>query len=202
MKKAVIQLDSTVDPEQYLQLSSTFESISKTEKNEWLPDYYASYCYILAVFYDLDYCRDTNKIDKYIDKAEFFINEANTISPNNSEITTLNGLVNWSRIVVDPLSRGEKYTTIAMQYWKEAEKQDSLNPRPFLLEGQNILGLTKIFGGGKKKAKPVIASAVAKYNAFVPKSDISPKWGQKWAEDLLKECENKNVDNAQVVNLK
>ena len=92
--------------------------------------------------------------------------------------------------MVDPMSRGRKYGTIANQFYKTAEKLDSLsNPRPLYLGGQGLFYTPKMFGGGKERAKPVLALSVVKYATFKPASDIAPHWGQKQATDLLKQCE-------------
>ena len=185
MKNAVTQLDSASTKEQFMQLANSFERIGGAESKEWLPDYYAAYCYAMTSFIG----QDKKTIDTYMDQAEGLLNKADALSPNNSEIMTLRGLINSSRIMVDPMSRGRKYGPIANQNYKAAEKLDSLNPRPYLLEGQGLFYTPKMFGGGKERAKPVIESAVAKYKTFKPASDIAPHWGQKMAEGLLKQCE-------------
>ncbi len=186
MKSALSQMDSAVAPEQYMQLANTFERISGVETREWLPDYYAAYCYALVAFTEH---KDKKGIDDLMDKADALISKAGALSPNNSEIVTVKGLINSGRIMVDPMSRGKKYGTLANQDYKTAEKLDSFNPRPFFLEGQGLFYTPKMFGGGKERAKPVLASAVSRYKVFKPSSAISPNWGQKMAEDLLKQCE-------------
>jgi len=186
MKNAVSQMDSAVAPEQYMQLANTFERIAGVETKEWLPDYYAAYCYAIVAFTEK---KDKKGIDDLMDKADALISKADALSPNNSEITTVKGLINSGRIMVDPISRGKKYGTLANQDYKAAEKLDSLNPRPLFLEGQGLFYTPKMFGGGKERAKPVLATAVTKYKTFKPATDISPNWGQKMAADLLKQCD-------------
>jgi len=186
MKNALSQMDSAVAPEQYMQLANTFERIAGVEAKEWLPNYYAAYCYALVAFTEH---KDKKGIDDLMDKADALINKADALSPNNSEIITVKGLINSGRIMVDPMSRGKKYGTLANLDYMAAEKLDSLNPRPLFLEGQGLFYTPKMFGGGKDRAKPVLTAAVARYKIFKPMTDISPNWGQKMAEDLLKQCE-------------
>src|ERR1022692_3611392 len=121
MKSAVSQLDSAYAPSQYLQLANTFERIAGVEKSEWLPDYYAAYCYAMFVFS----AHDKKSVYMYMDKAEALINKADSIKPNNSEIITVKGLINSGRIMVDPMSRGKKYGIKANENYSAAMKLDS-----------------------------------------------------------------------------
>ncbi len=186
MKSSVSQLDSAIAPEQFIQLANTFERIAGAESKEWLPDYYAAYCYVLAGFTQH---KDKKSIDDYLDKAESLINKADALAPNNAEIYAVKGFIDQGRIMVDPATRGKKYGTLASQQFKTAEKIDSLNPRPYFLEGQGLFHTPKMFGGGKEKAKPVLEKAVVEYHVFKPASDFAPHWGKKMADDLLKQCE-------------
>ena len=185
MKTSIAALDSVVVPQQYMQLANNFTRIANVESAEWLPDYYAAYCFAMSVFTS----HDKKNIDTYLDQADLLIKKADSISPDNSEIITVKGLISSARIMADPMSRGKKYGTLANQQYKQAEKLDSLNPRPVLLEGQGLFYTPKMFGGGKDKAKPVIEKALVKYNLFKPANDIAPHWGRKMAEDMLKQCQ-------------
>ncbi len=185
MKNSITSLDSVYAPQQYMQLANTFNRIAGVETKEWLPDYYSAFCYTMAVFTS----KDKKSYDTYLDQADAMIKKADSLAPNNSEIITLKGLISSGRIMVDPMSRGKKYGTIANQYYKQAEKLDTANPRPLFLEGQGLFYTPKMFGGGKDKAKPVLEKALDKYKAFKPESEIAPHWGKKQAEDMLKQCE-------------
>lgn len=184
MKTAVATMDTTKSANGFLQLAGNFERIAGVETAEWLPDYYAAYCYAMYVFIGMD----KKTVDDYMDKAEALINKADGLKPDNSEIITVKGLVNGGRIMKDPASRGRKYGTLANDLYEKAKKLDDSNPRPYLLQGQGKFYTPKMFGGGKDKAKPLLQTAVDKYKTFKPESDIAPHWGEAFATMLLSQC--------------
>ena len=47
--------------------------------------------------------------DIYLNKADKFINIADSLVPNNSEIYTLKGMIAQARMQVDPMNRWQKY---------------------------------------------------------------------------------------------
>jgi hypothetical protein len=185
MKTAVTALDSAKNMQDFQQLANTFERIGGVETKEWLPDYYAAYCYTMVVFTG----RNKKTVDEYMDRAESLINKADSLNPRNSEIYTVIGLVNSGRIMADPASRGRKYGPLSGEWYEKAKKLDENNPRPYYLQGQGAFYTPKMFGGGKEKAKPLLETAVAKYKIFKPQSHIAPHWGEYMASELLKQCQ-------------
>ena len=67
-------------------------------------------------------------------------------------------------------------------------QQDHNNPRPYFLKGQGLKYTPAQFGGGCSTAKPQLQIALDKYATFKPASEISPNWGKKIVEMLIKEC--------------
>ena len=67
-------------------------------------------------------------------------------------------------------------------------QQDATNPRLYFLKGQGLKYTPEQFGGGCKTAKPQLQTALDKYAAFKPASDISPNWGKERTEVLIKDC--------------
>jgi hypothetical protein len=185
MKAAVGTLDTTRTAKGFQELANQFERIGTVESKEWLPAYYAAYCYTMTVFTS----RNSKVVDDYMDKAEVLINHADSLKPNNSEIMTVKGLINSGRIMKDPASRGRKYGTIAGEFYEKAKKLDETNPRPYTLQGQGAFYTPKMFGGGKEKAKPLLEAAVARYKTFKPESEIAPHWGEQFAVEMLKQCQ-------------
>jgi len=185
MKANLALLDSAKTDGALIQLANTFERIAGAESKEWLPNYYAAYCYSMSVFMTTD----KKDIDQYMDKADALLNKADSLNPNNSEVVTLKGLVCVGRIMVNPMARGKKYGPISNDYYEKAKKLDDSNPRPYFLQGQSAFHTPKMFGGGKDKAKAFLEIAVVKYKTFKPASAIAPHWGEIPAIDLLKQCD-------------
>jgi hypothetical protein len=184
MKKAVLILDTTAQTASYVTLKNVFERIALTEKNEWLPYYYASYCAMRMTYRE----KDINKLDMKADIAQALLEKADSLSPKNSEIMCVKAMILYSRIEVDVMSRGPKYSIMGADILKEAIALDATNPRPYLLIGDGKFSLPEQFGGDKKLACQLFNKADNLFNNKV-KDDISPRWGRKTVDRLLKECE-------------
>ena len=186
MEKNVIALDTTRDGLQLQNLANNFERISSAEKTEWLPSYYAAYCYV-----NMTYSTKGDQIDTYCDRAEKFIKVADSISPNNSEVYTMKAQIASARISVNPMSRGQKYGMESAELREKAKEFDKTNPRPYYLEGTGYFYTPAMFGGGKDKAKPVFQKALEMYETFKPASSIAPNWGKNSCNYFIKECDKK-----------
>jgi hypothetical protein len=186
MEKNIAALDTSRSAAQLQPLANNFERIASAEKKEWLPLYYAAYCYV-----NMTYSTKGNEIDTYCDKAESFINKADSLSPNNSEIYAIKAQIAGARISVNPMARGQKYGTESATLREKAKQLDPTNPRPYYLEGTALFYTPAMFGGGKDKAKPVFEKALEMYGKFKPASSIMPNWGQKNTEYFIKQCDVK-----------
>jgi hypothetical protein len=186
MKKNIVMIDSAfAKPESFISLANNFERIGTSEKKEWLPYYYAALCRVNYGFMQKDNAAGNDAI---ADAAEILLNKADSLMPNNSEISCAKSMIATLRMIVNPQQRYMKYGAIGEKALQAAIAQDSTNPRPHLLKGQNLKGTPEQFGGGCKTAKPHLQMAVDKFTTFKPSSDIAPKWGNNYALDLLKEC--------------
>jgi hypothetical protein len=185
MEKNIAILDTTRNAAILQNEANTFERISNAEKAEWLPGYYAAYCYV-----NMTYSPKAD-VDTWCDKAETFLRKADSISPNNSEIVTLKAQIASARISVSPMTRGQKYGTMAGELREKAKKLDPTNPRPVYLDGTAFFYTPAMFGGGKDKAKPSFEKALSMYDTFKPASTIAPHWGKGSAEYFLKQCDEK-----------
>jgi hypothetical protein len=186
MEKNVAELDTTRDGAKLQNLANNFERIAGAEKSEWLPSYYAAYCYV-----NMTYSTKGDMIDTYCDKAEGFIKKADSISPNNSEIYTLKAQIASARISVNPMTRGQKYGTESAELRDKAKELDKTNPRPYYLEGTAYFYTPPMFGGGKDKAKPVFEKALQMYETFKPASSIAPNWGKRATVYFIGQCDKK-----------
>jgi len=184
MEKNIVILDTARSTTQLQNLANSFERIAGSEKTEWLPNYYAAFCYATMT-------QNTkgDAIDTYCDKATAFINKADSISPNNSEIYAIKAQIASARINVNPMTRGQKYGIQSAVLRDKAKELDPTNPRPWLLEGESKFYTPPAFGGGKIKAKPAFEKALALFETFKPAGTIHPRWGKKDANYFLKKCE-------------
>ena len=185
MKKNLGAMDSSFkNPPELLNVANNFERIANAEKNQWLPYYYAAFCHVNYGFME----QDKDKIDGYADKASLLIGRADSLSPNNSEISCVKSMIASCHIMVNPMQRWQEYGQESSSNMEAAMQQDATNPRPYFLKGQGLKYTPEQFGGGCKTAKLQLQTALDKYAAFKPASDISPNWGKERTEVLIKDC--------------
>lgn len=183
MKSNLEKIGTAQTPNDYMKIANNFERIALAEKEKWLPYYYSSFCYVLASYADTSGTRK----DIYLDKADAFLQTADSLEPNNSEIFTLKGMLAQARMQIDPMNRWMKYGVEAESNFKKAMEIDSLNPRPEYLIGTGLFYTPQQFGGGPVSAKPVLEKSLEKFNQFVPENDLMPNWGREMVERLLEQ---------------
>lgn len=185
MKANIAAIDTSFNhPLSLVSVANNFERIAIAEKTQWLPYYYAAYCQIMYAFMQTD----PSGNDVIADKAEGWLNKADSLSPANSEISSVKSLIATARMIVNPQQRYMQYGTQANDLMEKAKKEDPNNPRPYYLQGQNLKNTPEQFGGGCAAAKPLLETALQKFNAFKPQSDLHPNWGKYMTEQYLSQC--------------
>ena len=183
MKKNLSKIDSAIGVGSMLDIANGFERIAFAEKDKWLPYYYASFMLTLASFADTT----AGNKDGYLDKADNFINRADSLEEDESEIYVLKGMIAQARLQVDPMNRWMKYGPIANNNFLKAMKIDTLNPRPEYLQGISLYYTPEQFGGGPAPAKQLLEKSLEKYNQFIPDNDLMPNWGREMTEQMLEQ---------------
>ena len=99
IKKNLAAMDSSFkNPTDLLTLSNNFERIATAEKTQWLPYYYAAFCQVNYGFM----VKDKDKADGFADKATALIAKADSLSPNNSEISCIKSIIASCHLLVNP----------------------------------------------------------------------------------------------------
>ncbi len=185
MKKNLSEMDSAFkNPANLLSLANNFERIATAEKKEWLPYYYAAFCQVNYGFME----KDKSKVDAIADKATELINKADSLNPNNSEISCIKSMIASCHMMVNPMQRWQEYGAESNSNMEAAMAQDPTNPRPYFLKGQGLKYRPEQFGGGCKTALPVLQTALEKYASFKAASDIHPNWGKEISQQLVDAC--------------
>ncbi|OYX24019.1 MAG: hypothetical protein B7Z16_01250 [Algoriphagus sp. 32-45-6] len=185
MKKQIQAMKTIQSPEESQAVANGFLRIAEVKNTEWLPLYYAAYLQAIAAFRF-----DINK-DQYFDQAMELVTKADKITPNNSEITALKGFIIMGKLSVDPMSRGQELSPLAMQTFGKAIALDKENPRATTLMAQMELGMAQFFGSGPEKAcglARVGLELFAKEEAKVTEDYLLPTWGKREAEQVAGAC--------------
>lgn len=164
------------NPKEYLELAHKFEAMSETAKEDWLPLYYAALSNVWATFSN----DNTAKADSILDQCTGLLDRATSLGGDKSELLCLRSMVASAKIMVDPMTRGMKYSMQSAQFLKDAEKANPNNPRVYFVKAQSLIFTPEMFGGGCKNAMPVLEESIEKYKSFKPASEFAPNWG--WAD--------------------
>lgn len=164
-------------------LANQFTRISNVEKDKWMPGYYAAYCYTRATV--IGEIEDEVK-QKQLDLAQAELDNVLKTTSGESEVYALQALIYQLRIT--GASTGYKYSKLSNEALTVAEKLDATNPRVYYLKGSNTFHTPKMFGGGKKKAKPLLEKASGLFESQKPKSELAPLWGPSHCAELLQQC--------------
>lgn len=183
MKDNISKIDGAIAKNSVTELANNFQRIGDAEKNQWLPYYYAAYLTALQSIMT----QDNDQKDPIADKAESLLKSAQEIAgQENSEILVIRSMIATARLTVDPQSRYMTYGPEISEAIKKSEALDPSNPRPVLIEAQNIFYTPESFGGGKEAAKPLFEKAEKLFNTFKPSDELAPVWGKSTLDFFMK----------------
>ncbi len=180
--QAIYKAQSTEETQQAV---NAFERIGAAEKNKWEPFYYASFGYIL----ESTRVEDGAKRDALLDKATEILRKASAIKENDSEITALEGFIYMMRVTVDPATRGQQYSGLAMQTFGKALGIDPANPRAMALMAQMEFGTAQFFKSSTAGACEKASNAIAMFDAPPSTDPLAPRWGKETAMQVAKQCQ-------------
>ena len=164
-------------------LANQFSRIANVEKDQWLPSYYAAYCYLRATYFGQ---MEADEIHKHLDKAQDELDKVLTKYSGESEIHALQAYIYQLRIT--DMAKGMKYSLLANESLAVAEQLNPENPRIFYLKGTNIFYTPEAFGGGAENAKPILEKASKMFETYQPENKLMPAWGAEHNAEVLALC--------------
>ncbi len=184
MQKGLQLIDSAKTAEDYIATGNYFERIANAEQKQWLAQYYVAFSQLHVALMGK---QNEETKDALYDKAMQYAEKANDLMPNNSEVYALQAYITFMKMAVSPQARAMSMIPKANALAEKAITLNPENPRAHLMKGQNLFYTPEMFGGGKEKAKPVLAIAVAKFDQFKA-AVLEPNWGKGRAKSLLQQC--------------
>ncbi|WP_424961413.1 tetratricopeptide repeat protein [Ekhidna sp.] len=181
MGKNIPAMFTAETPEELQNVINQLNRIGEAEGDRWEPYYYAAFGYIrLSDMYEGGEAKD-----KYMDLALETIAKADLIKPEDSELEALRGYVHMMRIVVDPATRGMKYSGMAFASFQKAVALNPENPRAHYLLGRMQFGTAQFMGNGDGGACETLARAKELFASEQPESPIAPSWGDQTNEEAI-----------------
>ncbi|PWV48948.1 hypothetical protein [Chitinophaga sp. S165] len=186
LKGELEQLNKTTDFTVWQQGAEKIGQLATAHPEEWLLQYYTGWAYTQSSFK-----APKGQAEPTTDKAEPYVKKALDLQPGNTETLTLMAYWLSARINANN-SRGISLGPDSRNYSDKAIAADSANPRAYLMKALVIYHTPALFGGGKKKAAPIVEEAGQRFAEFKPKNELEPHWGNEIFRELEKEFEGGN----------
>ncbi len=172
----------------YDQAANLFERIGNAEPTHWLPYYHLSLLKTRTTFG----MKDATKIESQLKIAEKFVDKADKISPNNSEIYVLKAFINVAKIASNPMVYGASLSGKTTELYQKAIALDKTNPRAQSGLIDFKMGAARFFKQDLKPLCKELQQSLELYDNFKPISKLHPNWGRERVVEVLKSCETAN----------
>lgn len=189
MLKELQNMKTAASPDDLQKVANGFARIAQMMPEEWLPDYYAALALANAGFRSEG---GASVKDPLFDQAKKHVDKADKISPNNSEIVALQGYITMGELAVDPASRGQHLSGLAMQTFGKAVELNRQNPRAIMMLGQMEMGMAQFFGQGPEKGCGLVQSSLELFKKEAEEhkeQSFEPRWGKEMAEKIKENCQ-------------
>jgi len=185
MGKQIQAVYTAKTTEEYQVAINALDRIASAEKTRWEPFYYSAFGNIMLATKE----KEGSKKDAYLDLALAAIYKGKALVPAESELVALEGFVHMIRVTVDPASRGQQYSGLAMQTYGKALGMNPNNPRAMSLLAQMQFGTAQFFGQVPTEACETARKALTLFDAPA-KSDnlLAPHWGKEMTTALVERC--------------
>jgi hypothetical protein len=184
LKKGWQALDTANNLADATKASQQLEMSAMKWNKEYITNYYAAYSKIIVSYQETD---AKNK-DLVLDVADKYFEKAKAIMPESDETYVLAALMAQARMSVDGANRWMKYGKIFDDNLEKAKAINADNPRIYYLKGSSIFYTPKMFGGGKKNAKPHFEKAKELFAKQDTTSILKPSWGANQTDYFIGEC--------------
>lgn len=179
LQHILTKLDASKSFDTWKSEIDSLEVLTKAHPNEFLLQYYTGWACTQSSFQ-----APKGQADPLTERAEPYVKKALDMQPKNTEALTLMSYWLSARINASP-TRGASLGSDSKDYADKAIAIDSTNPRAYLLKALVVYHTPGIFGGGKKKAEPLIAEAGQRFKNFKPENSLAPHWGNDIYQQLV-----------------
>lgn len=168
----------------YAALSARFHRIAQKDSLQWLAKYYEVHTMVLASFT----ATDPTEKDNYLDQVSGTLDALLEQEPSNAEVLVVHAMYYTARLVVDPASRGQKYSMLSAQVIGKARALDAANPRVEYMAIAGEKGTAQFFGQDTSVFCERAKVAHAAFDAYPQASRIHPSWGKDQLAEQAQGC--------------
>jgi len=185
MGKALAEMQKSSSIEELTNTANQFQRIAKAADQEWLPLYYHAQCYVLMGF---NTNKEVDERDGYLDLAQNSIDDALKLAPNQSELFALQSMLHTARLVIDPMSRGQKMMAASGKAIGQSLAINPKNPRAQYLLLSNEVGQAQFFGKDPLEYCERIHALQANWDDLNVSPEFYPKWGKEEIVSMANNC--------------
>jgi len=185
-KKNLQTAMNTSDEKAMMKVRGEFERILQLKKQEWIVNYYIAlvdYSFATTAMNEAE-GSNKDKLKKYNQSALTYIEKSILLRDDFADAYVLKYALNFNRWVYeqDKMADIMTQTTEAKE---KAEKYEPTNPRFFLMDGIGTYYMPEAFGGGYKKAIPILEKSLEYFGTRVEKEEYYPDWGKDMTYGFL-----------------
>jgi len=166
--------------------ANLFERIGNTETKNWLPYYNLALLKTRTTFG----MKDNAVIEAQLKNATDFVDKADAISPDNSEIYVLKALINVAKVASNPMVYGASLSVPTTDLYKKAIELNKNNPRAHSGLAEFEMGSARFFKQDLTPFCTRLQESIAIYDTFETESKFHPNWGKDRVLEILKSCGN------------
>lgn len=171
--------------DEYQSAVNALDRIAGAEKTKWEPYYYSAFGSVMMATRETE----PSKKDAYLDQALAAVEKGKAVAPAESELVALEGFVHTIRLTVDPASRGQQYSGLAMQTFGKALGMNPNNPRALSLMAQMQFGTAQFFNQAPTEACATARKALTLFEGSTkPENPLAPQWGKEMTAGLIQNC--------------
>lgn len=180
MKEAFELWDENKDE----QAVALFQRIAQAEPDQWLPSYYAANVDIVHAFNQAEEAQ----VEALLERAKDNIAEAKRRSPDNSEITTLEGSLYTAYVTMNPAVYGQRYSGKVMRLHEEAIALNPDNPRAHMNLIEYEMGYARFMGQDMSAQCELMKTVVVLFDEYENEEPFAPQYGKERALQIIENC--------------
>lgn len=163
---------------------SLFERIAQAESENWIPVYHAAQFLIISSHG----IEDMSQREATLEKATVLVKMAKQRSQDNSEITTLEGMLLTGYLAMDPGTYGMTYSAKIPALYEKAINQNPDNPRAYANMIEFEMGAARFFGQELGPICKKMKEIIPKFKNQKVDKPFAPSFGLKRAKQIVANC--------------
>ena len=185
MGETLKEFSSCSSVEDFQNLANKFRVIANVEKEEWLPLYYETHCYVMISFMG---SLSAEEKDGYLDKASSLIDSMSELAPKEAEVQVMKAFYYTGSLLVNPPQRAMGTTPLIHAAIGKALAMEPNNPRATFLRISNEIGTASYFGEDTAPFCTQANDLLQNWDNYVLNSPIHPNWGKSEVEGIVEGC--------------